>query len=503
MLLDCLRRNERAYWKVLDAIKVDAEADAGMVAQIAAAVDAFRIERKQRKASKRESESSRELHWKEKITQLRQRRWDANKFLKLKISKLLNPLPVPTCTKAGVMFDAMAQVDSTSKLLVGGQDANWPERRPVEDPYAAGVAAMCNAITTEELEAAQDLINTRPRDKDSVRPLGVYNNDSLARSTLLLEDGKRRVYAWLNTHNAKSRFAKGVILKDMVNLRTGELVNKQSKTGDLFPLEFSDWHLDKFVRNGIMKSSKLIYRQGDFYVACTFLFTPEDIDTVNYLGVDRGIDKLVSWAAVTPDLDVIAAGEAEGSTLREYQRAAEIRAKQRQAKKGFSMLKWRAFGDHAIHRAANEIVKYALENKCQVVLEDLTAITQGPHHKRPKGQRRNNFARMLNRAQYGKLESCLNYKLPAAGLPAPVKVRAAFTSIICNACGHSDKANRPDQATFKCLSCAHEDNADRNAAKNISAKYIYWCEVGPKVAGKKMQDKHRFDNWMKERRIQV
>jgi CheY-like chemotaxis protein len=46
----------------------------------------------------------------------------------------------------------------------------------------------------------------------------------------------------------------------------------------------------------------------------------------------------------------------------------------------------------------------------------------------------------------------------------------------------------------------HKDNADSNAAKNIASKYIYWREIGPKVAGKKMPDKYRFDSWMKERR---
>jgi putative transposase len=46
-------------------------------------------------------------------------------------------------------------------------------------------------------------------------------------------------------------------------------------------------------------------------------------------------------------------------------------------------------------------------------------------------------------------------------------VNPAHTSQTCNACGHVAKANRPEQAEFKCVACGHEDHADLNAAKNI------------------------------------
>jgi len=502
MMLDCLRRNERAYWKVLDAVKTDAEDDAVMARKIAEANDAFKIEFKQRKQAKLPKESTKELHWKEKRQNLGQLRQDKLSAVRKKIVQLLVPLPLPQSSKGGIEIDAVAQVKSTSELLVGGQEANWPKRRPIEDPYLDGLDAMCKAVTTEELTAAADQMNIKPRDTNTVRPMSIYRNDiNLARSTLLLGDEKGRVFVWLNLHYSKSRFAKKVQIKGMINLRTGELMkDRSSSAGELFPLECSNWHLERFVRDGTMQSSKLIYRNNEFFVACTFKLSVEDVDTINYLGVDRGIEKLAAWAVVTPGLEVLASGDAEGSTLRDYQRAAEQRFKQTQSKKGFSGMKWRAFGDHSIHCLANEIVNQALEHKCQVVLEDLTAITQGPHHKRPKGQRRSNFARMLNRAQYAKLEGFLEYKLTAVGLPTPVKVKPAFTSQGCNKCGHSHKDNRLDQATFKCVSCGHEDNADRNAAKNIASKYIYWQEVGPKVSGKKMHDKYKFDSWMKQRR---
>ena len=44
---------------------------------------------------------------------------------------------------------------------------------------------------------------------------------------------------------------------------------------------------------------------------------------------------------------------------------------------------------------------------------------------------------------------------------------ASYTSQTCNVCGYIDKANRPNQHTYKCKNCGHTDNADFNASKNI------------------------------------
>jgi putative transposase len=44
------------------------------------------------------------------------------------------------------------------------------------------------------------------------------------------------------------------------------------------------------------------------------------------------------------------------------------------------------------------------------------------------------------------------------------------TSRQCAECGCIDKKNRPDQATFSCVSCSHKDAADVNAARNIRAR---------------------------------
>ena len=67
---------------------------------------------------------------------------------------------------------------------------------------------------------------------------------------------------------------------------------------------------------------------------------------------------------------------------------------------------------------------------------------------------------------WGIFLSLLEYKLVRLG-GRLVRVDPRNTSRACFVCGHVSKENRPDQATFQCVSCGHADHADVNAAKNV------------------------------------
>ena len=49
------------------------------------------------------------------------------------------------------------------------------------------------------------------------------------------------------------------------------------------------------------------------------------------------------------------------------------------------------------------------------------------------------------------------------------KIKAAFTSQRCSACGHVAAESRKSQAVFACVACSFACNADVNAARNIAA----------------------------------
>lgn len=66
----------------------------------------------------------------------------------------------------------------------------------------------------------------------------------------------------------------------------------------------------------------------------------------------------------------------------------------------------------------------------------------------------------------GQLFAMVEQKAAAAG-KLTTRVNPFRTSMTCNRCGFSDKANRVSQAVFHCQSCGHRANADQNAAANI------------------------------------
>jgi putative transposase len=52
------------------------------------------------------------------------------------------------------------------------------------------------------------------------------------------------------------------------------------------------------------------------------------------------------------------------------------------------------------------------------------------------------------------------------------KVRAAYTSLRCSACGHISRDSRDSQAEFRCIACGFTCNADLNASINIAAGHV-------------------------------
>jgi transposase len=58
------------------------------------------------------------------------------------------------------------------------------------------------------------------------------------------------------------------------------------------------------------------------------------------------------------------------------------------------------------------------------------------------------------------------------------KVRPAYTSQRCSACGHIAVESRKSQALFTCVACNFACNADVNAAKNIAAGHAVSAREG-------------------------
>ena len=96
------------------------------------------------------------------------------------------------------------------------------------------------------------------------------------------------------------------------------------------------------------------------------------------------------------------------------------------------------------------------------------AIEELTHIRKRATARRKQRARLSNWS-FGQLRAFLAYKAKRVGVPV-VAVDPRNTSKGCSVCGCINTKNRPDQATFSCISCGHSEAADLNAARNIRAR---------------------------------
>jgi transposase len=62
------------------------------------------------------------------------------------------------------------------------------------------------------------------------------------------------------------------------------------------------------------------------------------------------------------------------------------------------------------------------------------------------------------------------------------KIKPAFTSQRCSACGQVDRKSRESQAIFRCTACGYACHADVNAAMNIAAGHAVTARGGLRVA---------------------
>ena len=86
--------------------------------------------------------------------------------------------------------------------------------------------------------------------------------------------------------------------------------------------------------------------------------------------------------------------------------------------------------------------------------------------------------REILRSGWGLLARRLEDKAPGR----VEKIRPAFTSQRCSACGHVDAESRENQARFVCTACGFADHADVNAARNIAAGHAVTARGGDGVA---------------------
>lgn len=207
--------------------------------------------------------------------------------------------------------------------------------------------------------------------------------------------------------------------------------------------------------------SDLVYRDGEWYLFATCTYEePPETEAVAWVGVDLGIVNI----AVTSDGDIHAG--AQVNALRHRHRRLRARLQKKGTKSAKRVLKRRRlkearFATWLNHTISKRIVADCEHTKRGVVLEDLKYI-------RSRVRVRRSQRATLHSWSFGQLQSFLAYKAKMRGVPV-LFVDPRNTSRRCPSCGHTEKGNRPNQATFLCLRCNFSGLADRIAAQNLSA----------------------------------
>jgi putative transposase len=205
--------------------------------------------------------------------------------------------------------------------------------------------------------------------------------------------------------------------------------------------------------------SDLLFHHGDWYLLVTCEveeIDPQDVDDV--LGVDLGVSNIAS------DSDGTIHSSRLMNNVRYRHRRLRTKLQRLGTKAARRRLKQlagqeRRFAKDVNHTISKRLVETAERTKRAISLEDLKGIRTRVRAKRQQRAQ-------LHSWSFFQLRGFIGYKAQRAGIPV-VLVDPRNTSRRCPKCGHTDKANRPNQSTFCCTSCGCAGHADVIAAENI------------------------------------
>jgi IS605 OrfB family transposase len=208
--------------------------------------------------------------------------------------------------------------------------------------------------------------------------------------------------------------------------------------------------------------SDLVFIEGTFYLFATCeKETPEPQDVEEFLGVDLGIKNIAADSR----------GETYAGNHLNSLRKRHAKLRKKLQSKGTQqarrLLKKRRRKESRMasqknHEIAKRIVEKAQRHSLGIALEDLKGLRDRVTVKKGQRSQHSSWA-------FYDLRQKIEYKAQLAGVPV-IAVDPRNTSRTCPVCSCADKRNRPNQATFLCVSCGHFAPADTNAAVNIGRR---------------------------------
>jgi IS605 OrfB family transposase len=373
----------------------------------------------------------------------------------------------------GIVRDVTQAVSSYIELRAGGQDAQWPTpMTPTEADHAAALDLFLSAGTKEHEDAARDAAAKIAR-MPGPRPFVMSRSED---ANLIRLGPSGSISVVLNICRASDPRARRATIKAGIEAASGEILKAGASHAKLVvPLSCSKWHEQKFLSGKATLRSSLIVRRDERWFMCAqFEMAQAKTQTLTgaRIGVDRGIANPIALAVVDRKGAVISTSEPLGSEIGEIIASADKKRRAEQKRRGITSRKHVRRVDDALHHLANRIVAEAKAFGAVPVFEKLDGLKQTIVTKRAKGSRKGGWRKAMKKAQLGKLEQIVAYKLNLAGVPSAREVVAGGTSISCPACATRDPKSRPEQAVFACVACGFTAHADTVAAVNVGRRDI-------------------------------
>lgn len=208
----------------------------------------------------------------------------------------------------------------------------------------------------------------------------------------------------------------------------------------------------------------LIHHQGAYYLAATIdEQAPTMFEPRGFLGVDLGIANIATTS------DGHRASGTQLNRIRHRNRRLRSKLQTKETKSAKRLLRKRSrtetrFAKDINHQISKKVVAEAKRTGRGIALENLTGIRERVRSRKPQRARLSSWA-------FAELASFITYKAERSGVPV-LFIDPAYTSQDCHSCGHRDRGNRPNQATFHCQHCGVSLHADENAALNIAQRAV-------------------------------
>ena len=281
----------------------------------------------------------------------------------------------------------------------------------------------------------------------------------------------------------------GAIVYDqrILSFRKLEAISILTNSGRLIiPIKIGEYQKVRLDR--IRGQADLILKDGIFYLAVVVdVPEPSKSDAIGTLGIDLGI----VYLATDNDGETFSGKQIDkvrekNAILRANLQTAGTKSAKRHLKK----LSGRESRFHRDinHIISKKIVAKAKDTKQAIALEYLKGIRKSVTVRRTQRSRFHSWA-------FYQLRSFIEYKAALAGIPVYL-VNPRGTSHICPECKHTERANRPNRDTFRCVQCGFSGNADHIAAINIAARAavnqpIIACDEVKAIIGIEMEHSYK------------